>query len=62
MGNPTWVSVGREKERTVLLSRGGVMNSGSMLDSIGSGPLERFRVGAFERRGHGHTVELAPAA
>lgn len=55
--HPTWLVVGEPREETVLLLHGGFSESDAMLGTIG-GPLgERYRVAAFDRRGHGRTAD-----
>ena len=36
LGHPTWMTVGVEKDETVLLLHGGIVDSRSLLDSIGA--------------------------
>lgn len=46
-------------KETVLLLHGGLSNSDLLLDAL-SAPLEtRYRVAAFDRRGHGYTADTA---
>ena len=61
LGHPTWMSVGIEKDETVLLLHGGIVDSRSLLDSIGPALSDRYRVAAFDRRGHGRTADTAEA-
>jgi pimeloyl-ACP methyl ester carboxylesterase len=61
LGHPTWMTVGVEKDETVLLLHGGIVDSRSLLDSIGPGLSERYSVAAFDRRGHGRTADTAEA-
>ena len=61
LGHPTWITVGVEKDETVLLLHGGIVDSRSLLDSIGPGLSERYGVAAFDRRGHGRTADTAEA-
>jgi pimeloyl-ACP methyl ester carboxylesterase len=61
LGHPTWVSVGAENGEMVLLLHGGVVDSSSLLDSIGPVLSERYCVAAFDRRGHGRTGDTAEA-
>ena len=44
LGHPTWISVGIENDQTVLLLHGGIVDSRSLLDSIGPALSERYRV------------------
>jgi pimeloyl-ACP methyl ester carboxylesterase len=56
-GHPTWLTVSGSHEQTVLLLHGGLSESDSMLSTLG-GPLgERYRLAAFDRRGHGRTAD-----
>src|SRR6202034_465367 len=52
-------SVGVGNRETVLLLHGGIVDSRSLLDSIGPALAERYRVAAFDRRGHGRTADTA---
>ncbi len=61
LGHPTWTWVGVENDETVLLLHGGIVGSGSLLDSIGPALSERYCVAAFDRRGHGRTADTAEA-
>jgi pimeloyl-ACP methyl ester carboxylesterase len=56
-GHATWLTVSGSQEQTVLLLHGGFSESDSMLGTVG-GPLgARYRVAAFDRRGHGRTAD-----
>jgi pimeloyl-ACP methyl ester carboxylesterase len=57
LGHPTWVTVGTEKDPTVLLLHGGLSNSDVLLDAMGAQLGESYRVAAFDRRGHGRTAD-----
>jgi len=61
LGHPTWISVGIENDETVLLLHGGIVDSRSLLGSIGPALSERYGVAAFDRRGHGRTADTAEA-
>jgi pimeloyl-ACP methyl ester carboxylesterase len=61
LGHPTWISVGIENDETVLLLHGGIVDSRSLLDSIGPALGERYCVAAFDRRGHGRTADTKEA-
>jgi pimeloyl-ACP methyl ester carboxylesterase len=61
LGHPTWISVGTENNETVLLLHGGIVDSRSLLDSIGPALSDRYSVAAFDRRGHGRTADTAEA-
>jgi pimeloyl-ACP methyl ester carboxylesterase len=54
-GHPTWARLPRGKGPTVVLLHGGMSSSASLLQSIGPSLAKRFRVAAFDRRGHGRT-------
>src|SRR4051794_21670899 len=56
-GHSTWVFDAGAGDPPVMLLHGGLSNSDELLDTIG-GPIgERHRVVAFDRRGHGRTVD-----
>jgi pimeloyl-ACP methyl ester carboxylesterase len=58
-GHPTWLTVSGTLDETVLLLHAGMSESDSMLDAL-AGPLGgRYRVAAFDRRGHGRTADTA---
>ena len=61
LGHPTWISVGIENDETVLLLHGGIVDSRSLLDSIGPALSERYSVAAFDRRAHGRTSDTPDA-
>jgi pimeloyl-ACP methyl ester carboxylesterase len=54
-GLNTWTETRGSGQKTVVLLHGGLGNSDDLLDSIGSGLEQDFRVFAFDRRGHGYT-------
>ena len=56
-GHPTWARLPRGKGPTVVLLHGGMSSSGSLLKSIGPPLARRYRVAAFDRRGHGRTAD-----
>ncbi|WP_427129025.1 alpha/beta fold hydrolase [Pseudarthrobacter sp. S9] len=56
-GHPTWVEDRGGAGAPLLLLHGGLSNSDQLLDSIGPGLSEQFRVVAFDRRGHGYTAD-----
>jgi pimeloyl-ACP methyl ester carboxylesterase len=56
-GHPTWVDERGSGAETVLLLHGGLSNSDLLLDTLGDGLAERYRVVAFDRRGHGRTAD-----
>lgn len=56
-GHATWVDDRGGPGTPLLLLHGGLSNSDELLNSIGIGLAERFRVVAFDRRGHGFTAD-----
>jgi pimeloyl-ACP methyl ester carboxylesterase len=57
-GHPTWVADRAGPGEPVLLLHGGLGSSDDdLLDSIGPALVDRHRVVAFDRRGHGHTPD-----
>lgn len=56
-GHPTWVEDRGGTGEPVLLLHGGLSNSDTLLDSIGTELASRYRVVAFDRRGHGYTAD-----
>lgn len=56
-GTPTWVVERGAGRDTVLLLHGGLGNSDELLDSIGPFLAGRYRLVAFDRRGHGRTAD-----
>lgn len=56
-GHPTWVDQRGSGEDTVLLLHGGMSNSDLLLDAVGAPLAERYRLIAFDRRGHGYTAD-----
>jgi pimeloyl-ACP methyl ester carboxylesterase len=59
--HPTWVDERGRGVETVLLLHGGLSNSDDLLDTIGAPLAERYRVVAFDRRGHGRTADTPDA-
>jgi pimeloyl-ACP methyl ester carboxylesterase len=58
-GHPTWVDDRGGPGEALLLLHGGLSNSDQLLDSIGPNLVDRYRVLAFDRRGHGYTSDTA---
>ena len=56
-GHPTWAHLPKRKGPTIVLLHGGMSSSGSLLKSIGPSLAKRYRVAAFDRRGHGRTAD-----
>lgn len=56
-GLSTWVELRGHGDATVVLLHGGLSNSDDLLDSIGGELEDRFRLIAFDRRGHGYTPD-----
>lgn len=56
-GLSTWTEVRGSGDTTVVLLHGGLSNSDDLLDSIGADLEQRFRLLAFDRRGHGYTPD-----
>jgi pimeloyl-ACP methyl ester carboxylesterase len=56
-GHPTWVDERGRWAETVLLLHGGLSHSDLLLDAIGPAVAERYRLVAFDRRGHGRTAD-----
>jgi pimeloyl-ACP methyl ester carboxylesterase len=56
-GQRTWVLVPKKKGETVLLLHGGMSSSASLLSTIGPHLKKKFRLAAFDRRGHGKSPD-----
>jgi pimeloyl-ACP methyl ester carboxylesterase len=56
-GHPTWVDDRGGPGEALLLLHGGLSNSDLFLNSIGLDLGDRYRVVAFDRRGHGYTAD-----
>src|SRR6204780_1449618 len=56
-GHPTWAKLPRGKGTTLVLLHGGMSSSASLLKSVGPSLAKRYRVAAFDRRGHGRTAD-----
>jgi len=55
-GHPTWVDQRGSGATTILIMHGGLSNSDT-LEALTNGLAERYRVVAFDRRGHGRTAD-----
>ncbi len=58
-GHPTWVEDRGGGDKAVLVLHGGMSNSDFLLDAFGDALADRYRVVAFDRRGHGYTSDTA---
>lgn len=56
-GHPTWVTETGAGTETLLLLHGGTSCSDDVLACLGAPLGERYRVVAFDRRGHGYTAD-----
>jgi pimeloyl-ACP methyl ester carboxylesterase len=56
-GQPTWVHLPKRKGETVLLLHGGMSSSASLLNSLGPHLKKKYRLAAFDRRGHGKSPD-----
>jgi pimeloyl-ACP methyl ester carboxylesterase len=56
-GHPTWVDHRGEGSRTVVLLHGGLSDSDTLIGPLGAALGQRYRVVAFDRRGHGYTAD-----
>jgi pimeloyl-ACP methyl ester carboxylesterase len=56
-GHPTWVDQRGDGGDTIVLLHGGMSNSDTLLDVLCAPLLERHRLVAFDRRGHGFTAD-----
>jgi len=59
LGHPTWAKVPARGRPAVILLHGAMSSSASLLRSVGPGLKQHYRVGAFDRRGHGRTADTA---
>src|SRR6185295_13853574 len=55
-GHPTWVDQHGSADKTILIMHGGLSNSDT-LEGLINALAERYRVVAFDRRGHGRTAD-----
>jgi pimeloyl-ACP methyl ester carboxylesterase len=58
-GHPTWVEDRGRGDQAVLVLHGGMSNSDFLLGAFGDALADRYRVVAFDRRGHGYTSDRA---
>jgi pimeloyl-ACP methyl ester carboxylesterase len=56
-GQPTWAHLPKRKGQTILLLHGGMSSSASLLNSIGPHLKKKYRLAAFDRRGHGKSPD-----
>src|SRR2546430_11186955 len=56
-GHRTWFADSRGSGEPVLLLHGGLSDSELLLDPLEPALADRFRVVAFDRRGHGRTAD-----
>ena len=56
-GHPTWVEQRGEGSTTVVLLHGGMSDSDTLLGPLSGALGQRYRVVAFDRRGHGYTAD-----
>ncbi len=56
-GVNTWTDTRGSGDETIVLLHGGLGNSDDLLDSIGADLGQRYRLIAFDRRGHGYTAD-----
>ena len=56
-GHPTWIEERGSGNETVMLLHGGLENSDGLLGAIGPALGAKFRLVAFDRRGHGRTAD-----
>jgi pimeloyl-ACP methyl ester carboxylesterase len=56
-GKTTWVSVPKRKGETIVFLHGAMSSSASLLDSLGPHLKKKFRLAAFDRRGHGRSPD-----
>ena len=56
LGHSTWTSISEKNADCVLLLHGGLNGSDTFTD-VGDGLADKYRVGYFDRRGHGKTAD-----
>lgn len=56
LGHSTWTSISEKNVDCVLLLHGGLSGSDTFTD-VGDGLADKYRVGYFDRRGHGKTAD-----
>ncbi len=56
-GHPTWAQLPKKGGDVVVLLHGGMSSSESLIRKVGPRLATHFRLGAFDRRGHGRTAD-----
>ena len=56
-GHPTWAQLPKKGGDVVVLLHGGMSSSESLLRKVGPRLATHFRLGAFDRRGHGRSID-----
>ena len=56
-GHPTWAQLPKKGGDVVILLHGGMSSSESLLRKLGPRLATHFRLGAFDRRGHGRSID-----
>lgn len=56
-GHPTWFTIAGTGPETILLLHGGTSCSDDIMPFLGEPLSQRYRVVAFDRRGHGRTAD-----
>ena len=58
-GHPTWMLLPKKGGTPLVLLHGGHSSSVSLLNEVAPRLSKRFRIGAFDRRGHGRTADTS---